>query len=219
VTILAATGLKREAQILAGPGVTPVVSGARVPAFEAALVSAAEGAEAILSIGIGGATVEGLAIGDVVVATGVVADGLEVKTDPQWTAAIRERLPQARAGVICGSDAMLTHAADQAAACIRFFAIAVDMESHVAARVAERFGLPFAAVRVISDRADQDLPEAVTVGMSPDGGMAVLPVLARLARNPAQLPALIRTATEAETAIRALTATRRQLGPRLGFAG
>ncbi len=35
---------------------------------------------------------------------------------------------------------------------------AVDMESHVAARVAARHGLPFAALRVISDPASRSLP-------------------------------------------------------------
>jgi nucleoside phosphorylase len=48
-------------------------------------------------------------------------------------------------------------------------ALAVDMESHVAARVAARRGLPFAVVRVISDSADEALPPAAQIGMKPDG--------------------------------------------------
>jgi hypothetical protein len=85
-------------------------------------------------------------------------------------------------------------------------ALIIDMESHVAAQVAREHGLPFAFIRVISDRADQDLPPAVTCGLKPDGSMAILPVLAALLRNPGQLPALIRTARDTDRAMRALLA-------------
>jgi hypothetical protein len=78
------------------------------------------------------------------------------------------------------------------------------MESHIAARVAARHGLPFAALRVISDAADTTLPPAALAGMRPDGGIAIGAVLASLVQNPAQLPALIRTARDAEKAFRTL---------------
>jgi hopanoid-associated phosphorylase len=216
VTILAATGLRREARIIEGPGVAVVAGGGRAEALEAALLSAAAGVEALISIGIGGALAPGLQPGDWVVATSVIAEGSQTSTDPDWTAEIRARLPAARMGPILGSDAMLTRAAEKEAAHRRWQALAVDMESHVAARVARRLGLPFAAVRVISDSADRDLPAAVTVGMKPDGGMALGAVLWALARDPAQLPALIRTGRDAERAFRALADGRRLLGPGVG---
>jgi hypothetical protein len=90
-------------------------------------------------------------------------------------------------------------------------ALAVDMESHVAARVAARHDLPFAAIRVISDDAERTLPPAALVGMRPDGGMALGAVLSSLGRNPAQLPALIRTGLDAERAFRALRRALRTL--------
>jgi adenosylhomocysteine nucleosidase len=216
VTILAATGLRREARIIEGPGVAVVAGAGRAEALEAALLSAAAGVEALISIGIGGALGPGLQPGDWVVATSVIADGSQTPTDPAWTAEIRARLPAARMGPILGSDVMLTQAAEKRAAHQRWQALAVDMESHVAARVARRLGLPFAAVRVISDSADRDLPAAVTVGMKPDGGMALGAVLWALARDPAQLPALIRTGRDAERAFRALADGRRLLGPGVG---
>lgn len=216
MTILAATGLRREARIIEGPGVAVVAGGGRAEALEAALLSAAAGVEALISIGIGGALGAGLQPGDWVVATSVIADGSQAPTDPAWTAEIRARLPAPRMGPILGSDVMLTQAAEKRAAHQRWQALAVDMESHVAARVARRLGLPFAAVRVISDSADRDLPAAVTVGMKPDGGMALGAVLWALARDPAQLPALIRTGRDAERAFRALADGRRLLGPGVG---
>jgi hopanoid-associated phosphorylase len=216
VTILAATGLRREARIIEGPGVAVVAGGGRAEALEAALTAAAAGAQGIISIGIGGALAPGLQPGHWVVATSVIADGSQAPTDPAWTAEIRARLPAARTGPILGSDAMLTRAAEKEGAHRRWRALAVDMESHVAARVARRLGLPFAALRAISDSADRDLPAAVKVGLRPDGGMALGAVLWALARDPAQLPALIRTGRDAERAFRALVDGRRLLGPGIG---
>ena len=76
MTILIATGLKREAQILGGPDLRAIPSGGRAAALEAALLAAAEGVEAIVSLGIGGALTAGFQPGDWVVATEILADGL-----------------------------------------------------------------------------------------------------------------------------------------------
>jgi hopanoid-associated phosphorylase len=217
VTILIATGLKREAQILGGPGLKASPGGGRSAGLEAALLAAAEGAEAIVSLGIGGALASGLQPGDWVVATEILADGLSAPTDAAWTAAIAERVAAARTGAILGSEVMLTRATDKADAHRRTGALAIDMESHVAARLAGRLGLPFAAARVVSDAADRDLPDAVKVGMTPEGGMALGAVLWALARRPAQLPALIRAGREAQIAFRALSDGRHLLGPRIGL--
>ena len=73
-------------------------------------------------------------------------------------------------------------------------ALAVDMESEVAARFAAARGLKLAALRVISDDASHTLPPAALVAMTPDGGIALGRVLWSLAKNPLQLGALIRTA-------------------------
>jgi len=53
--ILAATGLKREAALIAGPGVVPIVSGGRPDLLEQRLLAAADGATALISVGIAGA--------------------------------------------------------------------------------------------------------------------------------------------------------------------
>lgn len=118
--------------------------------------------------------------------------------------ALVEQLPNALRGTIIGRDRIMASPAEKAALCAETGALAVDMESHVAARVAARHGLPFAAIRVISDTAHDALPPAALVGMNPDGSMALGRVLLSLARNPAQLPALIRTGRHAEVAFRTL---------------
>ena len=113
-------------------------------------------------------------------------------------------MPDAHSGPIHADGKMILTAADKRALHAATGAIAVDMESHIAARVAARHGLPFAILRVISDDTAHDLPAAVQKGMQPDGGMAVGPVIMSLLRDPRQLPGLIRTAIDAERGFRAL---------------
>ncbi len=128
---------------------------------------------------------------------------------------MKAALPPSRLGLIIGQDHITATAAEKAALYAATGALAVDMESHIAARVAERHGLPFAAIRTISDAANETLPPAALVGMNPDGSMALGRVLASLARHPMQLPALIRTGTSAEAAFRAL----RRVGDALAGLG
>ncbi|PTS74141.1 phosphorylase, partial [Sphingomonas sp. HMWF008] len=117
---------------------------------------------------------------------------------------LARHLPDAHRGCIIGADSIIVSAAEKAALYAKTGAIAVDMESHIAARVAERHNLPFAILRTISDTADHALPPAALVGMKPDGGVALGAVLASVARNPAQLPALIRTGRDAGAAFASL---------------
>ena len=87
----------------------------------------------------------------------------------------------------------------------------------MAAAFAAEHGLPFAALRVISDAADHALPPAVSVSMRKDGGIDVPAVLWSLVKTPRQLPALIRTGREAEVAFAKLALLgRHDLLGRLG---
>ncbi len=226
--ILIGCGLQREAAILSREGVLAIPGGGGSARLEAALEAAAPGATMILSCGIGGALDPALKAGDVVLhlppfvssevekqatsaAQGVSMSRLR-STEPSldtngwgdWGAQLTRDLPQAHLGGIIGQDHIAATIAEKAALHAATGALAVDMESHIAARVAARHGLPFAAIRTISDTAAETLPPAALVGMNPDGSMALGKVLLSLARNPAQLPALIRTGRSAEAAFQAL---------------
>jgi len=165
----------------------------------------------VLSCGLAGALAPGLKAGDLVL--GERFPGESRGTDV--VEMLREQLAGAHIGSIIGSDTIVASVAEKQALYAETNALAVDMESHIAARVAARHGLPFAIVRAISDTADHTLPPAALVGMRPDGSMALGAVLASLARNPGQLPALIRTGSDAGRAFAALRRVRDVLG-RLG---
>lgn len=213
--LIVVTGLKREAAILGGPGVVAIAGGGDAARLEAEIEDASAGAVGIISIGLGGALAGGFEPGDWVVASRIGA----FETDAGWTNRLLAALPGARLGPIAGSDLMVVDAAAKAELQAATGALAVDMESHIAARVAQRHGLPFAAARTISDGADRALPRTAQAGMRPDGGMDVGAVITELARRPWELPALIRTGLEAEAAFRALLRGRQLLGPTLGGPG
>jgi adenosylhomocysteine nucleosidase len=214
--ILAATGLQRERRIVAGSDIEAIASGGDPVRLEAVLDRLAGTASGIISIGIAGALAPSLPVGQWVVANAVLADGEPLPTDSAWTGRLAARLPEAARGLLLGANAMVMEATQKASLHRTTGAVAVDMESHIVARVARRHRLPFAAVRVISDAAHHNLPPAARVGMKSDGRMDLPAVLRSLLANPGQLPALIRTGLEAERGFQALLRGHRRLGPRLG---
>ena len=199
MTILIATGLRREARLMAGLGVTVIAGGGDAARLERELEALAGSASAILSSGLAGALDPALEVGNVVI--GGVTD---VARDERLMGRLARLVQGGKVGTIAGSDNPLATAVDKRALFSETGALAVDMESHVAARVAARHGVPFAALRVISDTADTTLPPAALAGMRPDGRIAIGAVLAAVIREPSQLPALIRTARDAEKAFRVL---------------
>ena len=195
MTLLIATGLLREARIMAGPGVTIIAGGGDGERLEAALerALAAKMPDLILSSGLAGALDPALIVGDVV-----------LDSEPSLLAVLARALPDARSGRILGRDMPIASISHKSALHAATNAMAVDMESHIAARVAARHHVPFAAIRVISDSAGQALPPVALVGMRRDGGIAIGAVLRALALNPGQLPALLRTARDAGRGFSAL---------------
>lgn len=222
--VLAACGLAFEAALAAGPGVA-VVCGPGPERLSARLDaclamppgSAAQSWSGILSFGCAGALDPGLAPGTCVLATGVQTGEGFLCADPDWLRGLARCLPGAVAGELAGLDAPLLDAADKARLWRDSGACAVDMESHAAARVARRHGLPFAACRVVLDPAWRSVPPCALAGMDADGGNALLPLLRALAAAPRQLGPLCVLAGDAWRARRALGRVRARLGARLAL--
>ena len=213
--ILAAVGLQRERRIVAGPGVEAIAGGGDQEQLEALLEARAAKAHGIISMGIAGGLAPGLRSGDWVLADAIGADSITVGTDARWTERLAARLPEATRGLLLGVDAIVAEAATKADLHRGTGALAVDMESHIAARVARRHRLPFAAARVVCDPARRNLPPAARIGMKPEGWIDLPAVLRSLLAQPGQLPALIVTGWEAELGFRSLLRGHRRLGPGL----
>jgi len=205
ISVLAVVGLQREAKLVARYAtlVTP------------RSLDTAPAVTAIISIGIAGALAPDLGVGDVVIAERVVTANNAFETDAKWTARLAGALPNARIGALLGRGAIAESAEIKAMLRESTGADAVDMESHLAARAAIERGVPFAALRVISDAADHSLPPAALVAMKSDGSIALGRVLLSVLRKPSQIPALIRTGRESEKAFAALERCMAVLGPNL----
>jgi len=212
MTILVATGLQRERRLLEGPDLTVVAGGGDGRRLEATLDRLAGEARGIISIGIAGGLAPGLSVGCWVVATAICDNGLSIPTDAAWAQRLQGHLAGATSGTFVGVDAIVADAAQKADLHRTTGAVAVDMESHIAGRVAQRRHLPFAAARVISDAAHRTLPAAARVGMRPDGSIDLPAVLRSLVGKPGQLLALIRTGVDAERSFRSLFRGHRRLG-------
>ena len=217
-SVVAVTGLVKEARIASGPGVRAIAGGGRAPALIAALEhEIARGACAIISFGIAGGLTDDLACGTWLVARAVVTPTQRWACDEAWALLLAERLPGARTADLAGMDVLVAERAAKRALRYSTGAAAVDTESHVAAAIAAAHGLPFAAIRVVADVARQSLPPAALVALASDGSISGGAVLGSLVRTPAQLPSLLRTAMDARTAFRALLRGRRLLGPGLAY--
>ena len=216
MSVVAVVGLKREAAIVSGPQIISVIagnSGVLRQRIQGVLDTHVRG---VISIGIAGALSPALEVGDCIVASAIVTKVARFDTDNGWTTRLRQSLPDPRVAPIAGVGKIAATIEDKAALRKETGAEAIDMESHIAAAVARECGLPFAALRVISDSADHTLPPAALVAMKPDGGVALGRVLKSLAFKPTQIPALIRTGRDSEKAFAALLRCRDALGPALG---
>ena len=217
MTVIAVCGLVTEAKRVGGPGVTVLVGGSDQARLQHDLQRLAPTCRAILSIGVAGALAPDLKAGTVCVADAVVVPtGESMSTDPRWTEAM-SRVLGAPALRIAGVDAPVGSVSAKSELHRQTGAHLVDMESHIVARVASVCGLPFAALRIVTDAADRPLPHAATVGMRADGRVDLAAILRSLARHPGQLPDLIRTGLDARVAFAALLRSRQRLGPDFAF--
>ncbi|HVZ03984.1 MAG TPA: phosphorylase [Hyphomicrobium sp.] len=217
--MVAATGLKAEASIAErSEGVIAVAGGgneARLGSLLDAEIS--EGVEGLVSFGIAGALRPGLVPGSCVVGVAVIGEGRWYPANEAWSDRLINSIPGAARGAVVGISKPVSSVQDKAAMYDTWGAVAVDMESHIVARLAQNHSLPFAVLRVIADTASQRLPPAAVNGLKADGTPDLAAVLKSLASQPTQLPDLIRTALATRRAMSGLLRCHRLLGAGLGF--
>jgi adenosylhomocysteine nucleosidase len=194
VTILAVTGLSKEAEIVGVAEVVAVAGGGDSKSLTDKLNALHGDIRGVISIGLAGALSPHLKVGDVVIADAVMTGAESWDCHEGWRVRLMSRLAHAHQGQLFGSDVIIEQPETKAGLHTATGALAVDMESQVAARFAASRNLPLAGLRVISDDAGHVLPPAALVAMKPDGGIALGRVLGSLLSRPSQVPALIRTA-------------------------
>jgi hopanoid-associated phosphorylase len=210
---LIVTGLVQEARIAAGPGMAVICSSSDPNQLRALLTTLdPTSIRGVISFGVAGGLDPSLKTGDVVVATEVMAG------DTRWLAGLslteaqiasiglgRRRVVR---GLLAGVEELVAASTCKAALHSETGAAAVDMESHIAAAYAAELGIPFAALRVISDPAHRALPVVARRAIKPNGDLDLVQIVGSVVRNPRTLRALVSTGIDFNRALRSLRGCR-----------
>jgi adenosylhomocysteine nucleosidase len=215
-SVVALVGLAFEARIAAGPGVLVICRGRDCETADLVQIALRTGCHSIVSFGVAGGLAPDLVPGDCVVASAIIDHPALRPTDPLWSRKLAEVIPDARHGPIVGVNAVVSDPADKRKLHALTGAVAVDMESHLVARLAASHGLAFAAVRVVIDPVHRTVPPAALLAMAPGGGTDISSMVWDVLARPSQLSLLLQTAADAYAARAALVRLRRALGP--GFS-
>ena len=132
--------------------------------------------------------------------------GLALNEEMIASAALRRR--RVVRGGLAGVEQVIAATACKAALHSETGAAAVDMESHIAAAYAAKAGIPFAALRVISDPATRALPALAKSAIKPNGDIDLRKILRGVVRNPKTLRALVSTGIDFNRALRSLRGCR-----------
>ena len=195
--VVAVVGMRFEAKIVDFPPVRAVVLGSDLNVFAAPMLPTDRG---IISFGVCGGLAPKLRAGDCIVASAIY-DGKAVwPTDKSWTKRLADLVPKAIVGPILGVDAPVLEVADKARLFKQHGAVAVDMESHLAASLASAHGVPFISVRVVLDDAHCELVASAMAGRRVDGSVSIARVLGALVGRPAEIAPLFRLAARANSA-------------------
>ena len=152
-------------------------------------------AGAVIAVGVAGGLTHVLGPGSLVVARRVLDDGnTAAEADPAWLRRA-ERVGGAAIGVCVTTDRILGRAAEKRAvghAVGDAVPATVDLESAAYGRVATERGVPFLAVRAVSDAAWEDLPLDFNAFRGPDGGVIRHRVVVHALGHPRSVPGLVR---------------------------
>lgn len=204
---LYAFALEREARPFRrrSPEARIIVTGAG-PRQSAAFIAKAfdiERPSSVVITGFAGALIAELQIGDIVVANDVVdakCEGIPLVPHSRFSGARGDHR-----GRLLTADRIIGNPEEKRSLAQRYQAVAVDMETAAIARVCEINGIPWTAVRVISDLVDTALSLELMDVLS-SGSVSLRRTLATVIRKPSMLAEFRRLASDTRLAAERLAA-------------
>ena len=221
MSVGAVCGFRAEAIVARRLGLLAQPGGGSAAGTDAAIARLlAAGVRALVSFGIAGGLAPSLKCGALLLPAAVRGgDGVIHAVDLDWharlVAAAQTKSLVITVGGVLAHERVVANAAEKAALHRATNALAVDMESARVAAAAARARLPVVILRAIADPAAQDLPPAASLPLRANGRADLGAVLASLASEPKQIPALLGLAGETATALWTLYRAGRALGPAL----
>lgn len=174
--------------------------------------AAAEGCRGIVSYGFAGGLCSDLRAGDIVVGSEIVGRDGRIPTDDFWSAWLLSAIPTAVYGPIAGVDVPVAASAARYELRLRSRALAVDMESHLIARLAAAHALRFIALRVVIDGAGRNVPAAALACVSDAGEIRGWRLARLLLARPSDAIDVIRLGADWLPARKALLSCAEALG-------
>lgn len=225
-------GRREVALIQSGPGPARAAAACR-------LLIERQKVSCLLSVGLAGGLAEGWETGDVVLGARVLSGDGRGSGESAWTlepgwadlleGAAREWTERqelaggggqatrrrARAGTLVSQGRVIVSAREKRQLGERCGAVAVDMETRALVEAAHAAGLPWLAVRAISDPVGEDLPLDFNEFMDAAGNPSKLRILWEGIKRPALLGRLIAMEKTAAALGRSLAELLEVLAPRL----
>jgi adenosylhomocysteine nucleosidase len=188
-------------------------------AREAAEGLKTSGATALVSFGFAGALEPSLKPGDLVLPEFIHTDRL-LPVDLSWRDTLRQRLPaqlSVAGGILAASAGVLTSGTAKRDLALATGACAVDMESGAVAEAAAHAGIPFLAIRAISDPMEFSPPPVLLGAVRPDGSADLARLLPLLLCRALTVRTLRRLATGSRAACSTLSRVTRFAGMEMGI--
>jgi adenosylhomocysteine nucleosidase len=190
-------------------------------ARKAAELAISKGATQLISWGCAGALSHELKMGDLVLADSLLdSDGTQTPVNATWHQYAKNILGSSVAvykGALLNSEDVISTAQEKQAIFEKTGALAIDMESHAIAQVAQHYALPFIAIRAIADPSTMDLPVAISRALNDVGEIEISKILFSLARNPKEIPHLIQIGQYFHIAKQKLSTVAEQLPQIIAF--
>jgi hopanoid-associated phosphorylase len=215
--LLVVVGIVKEAKFAQGKDITLLVSGASPERLAEALdKELIHDIRAVISFGVAGGLDPEIRTGEIINPDEVYFNGQTYTTDAELNERFRSRLVAqglfVQTGMIAGSTRVVASPEEKAKMFEMIGAAAVDMESHVAAAWAAQHGLPFAALRVISDAAHRSLPQAAIDAVTAEGEIRIRPILTGVLKDLSQVKKLLHAGLDSRKAFNTLAQCQALLG-------
>jgi len=177
------------------------------------------GATALVSFGVAGALDASLRSGDLVLPESINVNGEIIPVTTDWRDQLKQLLPSdltVVGGTLAASKEVVSTESTKRELANVTSACAVDMESGAIAEVAANAGIPFIAIRAITDPIEFSPPTALLSAVYPDGSVNAMRLMSLILKRSVGIGTLVRLGKGMRAASNTLSVVARGSDEELG---